>query len=45
MWQIVHNPNITTTVHFVEFSVVELDAELHPQYGVCTTILISIIVA
>jgi hypothetical protein len=29
MWQGVHDPNITTTVYFVEFSVVELDAEFY----------------
>jgi len=31
MWQVVHNTNIPAAVYFVEFSVVELDTELHPE--------------
>jgi len=27
MWQVVRNPNLTTTIHLVEFSVVEFDVE------------------
>jgi len=33
VWQVVHNLNITTTIHFVEFSVVEFDLEFHSEYG------------
>jgi len=49
MWQVVYNTNITATVHFVEFSVIELDIELPRSMVVlteaCTTILISISLA
>jgi hypothetical protein len=31
MRQVVHNTNITATVHFVEFAVVALDIELHTE--------------
>jgi hypothetical protein len=31
MRQIVHNANITSTIHLVEFTMVELDAELDTE--------------
>jgi hypothetical protein len=37
MWQVVHNTNITAAIYFVEFSMVELDAELHTEYGCLDT--------
>jgi hypothetical protein len=46
MWQVVHNPNITATIHLEELSVVEVDADFTRSIVVlmeaCTTILISI---
>jgi hypothetical protein len=39
MWQIVDDPNITTTIHLEEFAMVELDVELHAEYGCLDTML------
>ena len=33
MWQVIHNPDIMATIHLVEFSTVEIDAELDAEYG------------
>ena len=39
MWQIVDNSNIMATIHFVEFSKIELDVEPDPKDSRLDTVL------